>query len=494
MSRLRSTLHGAAWGGAAKLVHGVAALIALALIARAVGPQAWGLYALAWVLAGLVEIVVFSVPVEAIAQRRILRSGHLSAVFAASIAFALIAWGAAVVLAAPLAALLGGGAALAALLPWRLATVPIVAATAVPAALLTRRARFAQIAAIDAAGGLAGSAAGIAGALSGLGLWSLVVMEAVRVAVWSAGTFATAGWRPGRPARLAHLAELAGFSSRAWLAWAVAHVDQQLPRLAIGAALGPQALGLYALAERLLILMNQVLVGPAYQSVTVAAARLQQDPAALRALYAGTLGAVATVALPAYLGAAAIAPLAVTMLLGEAWAPAAACVAVTLLLGVRAVTTALDVAVIRGLGRVGWHLALVCAGAAFTVVAMPAVARFGPEVVAAALVVRSLLLGPVLGAMLTRLVGIGAARQAACWAGPLAAATVMAVTVALALPGARALLGDLGALAAAIAAGALLYCLALRVFAPGHFVRASALVLPHVGRPPGSARGAGTAG
>jgi O-antigen/teichoic acid export membrane protein len=494
MSRLRATLHGAAWGGAAKLVHGGAALLALALIARAVGPQAWGLYALAWVLAGLIEIVVFSVPVEAIAQRRILRSGHLSAVFVACVAFALIAWGAAFALAAPISALLGGGAALAALLPWRLATVPIVAATAVPAALLTRRAHFTRIAAIDAVGGLAGSAAGIAGALGGLGLWSLVVMEAVRVAVWSAGTFAAAGWRPGRPGRLAHLAELARFSSRAWLAWAVAHLDQQLPRLAIGAALGPQALGLYALAERLLLLLNQVLVGPAYQSVTVAAARLRQDPAAVRALYAGTLGAVATVALPVYLGAAAVAPLAVPMLLGEAWAPAAACVAVTMLMGVRAVSTALDVAVIRGLGQVGWHLALVCAGTAITLVAMPAVAHLGPEVVAAALVGRSLLLGPALGAMLTRLVGLGATAQAACWSGPLAAAGTMAVTVAPALPALRALLGDLGALAAAIAAGALLYGAALRVFAPGHFGRAAALVLPRLGRASATARGAGTAG
>ena len=106
MSRLRATLHGAAWGGAAKLVHGGAALLALALIARAVGPQAWGLYALAWVLAGLIEIVVFSVPVEAIAQRRILRSGHLSAVFVACVAFALIAACALVTALALVAALL----------------------------------------------------------------------------------------------------------------------------------------------------------------------------------------------------------------------------------------------------------------------------------------------------------------------------------------------------------------------------------------------------
>jgi hypothetical protein len=96
--------------------------------------------------------------------------------------------------------------------------------------------------------------------------------------------------------------------------------------------------------------------------------------------------------------------------------------------------------------------------------------------------------------MLTRLVGLGATAQAACWSGPLAAAGTMAVTVAPALPALRALLGDLGALAAAIAAGALLYGAALRVFAPGHFGRAAALVLPRLGRASATARGAGTAG
>lgn len=480
MTRLRSTLHGAAWGGAAKLVQAVAALLALALVARDVGPQAWGLYALAWVVAGLVEIVVFAVPTEAIAQRRVLRSGHLSAVFVASTAFALAAWAGVCAFADPLADLLGGGAALAALLPWRLASVPLVAATAAPAALLMRRTRFGQVAAIDAAGGLAGSVAGIAGALAGLGLWSLVAMELVRVAVWSAATFVAARWRPGRPGRLADLADLAGFSSRAWLAWVMLHLDQQLPRLAIGAALGPQALGLYALAERLLLQLNQVLLGPAYQSVTVAAARLQQDAAAVRSLYAGALGAVSTVALPAYLGTAAIAPLALPLLLGEAWAPAAGCVAVTMLIGVRAVATALDAAVIRGLGRVGWHLGLVVAGTATTLVVVPMVVGFGPEAVAAALVARSLVLGPACGLMLRRLVGLGLRAQVACWAGPLAAAAAMAGALALALPAVRPVLGDGGALVAAIVGGALAYALALRVAAPRHFAQAAAFVRPRV--------------
>lgn len=480
MTRLRSALHGAAWGGAAKLVQAVAALVALALVARDIGPQAWGLYALAWVVAGLVEIVVFAVPTEALAQRRTLRSGHLSAVFVASTAFALLAWGAVAASAHPLAELLGGGAALAALLPWRLASVPVVAATAAPAALLMRRARFGRIAAIDAAAGLAGSAAGIAGALGGLGLWSLVAMELVRVAVWSAATFASAHWRPGRPGRLADLRDLAGFSSRAWLAWVMLHVDQQLPRLAIGAALGPQALGLYALAERLLLQLNQVLLGPAYQSVTVAAARLQQDAAGVRALYSGALRAVATVALPAYLGTAAIAPLALPLLLGDAWAPAVACVAVTMLIGVRAVATALDAAVIRGLGRVGWHLGLVVAGTAATLAALPLVVGHGPEAVAAALVVRSLVLGPACGLMLRRLVGLGLRAQVACWAGPLAAAAAMAGVLWLALPGLRAALGDGAALAGAVAGGALVYAIVLRVVAPRHFAQAAALVGPRV--------------
>lgn len=480
MQRLRGTLHGAAWGGAAKLVQAVAALSALALIARDVGPQAWGLYALAWVVAGLVEVVVFAVPTEALAQRPRLRTGHLTAVFTAAGAVGLVAAGAVTAAARPIADALGGGAALAALLPWRMLAVPVVAATAAPAALLSRHARFGRIAAIEVGAGLAGSLAGILAVSAGLGVWSLIAMELVRIGVWSVAIWLAARWRPTRRCRLADLRDLGGFSSRAWLGWMVLHLDQQLPRIAIGAALGPQALGLYALAERLLVQANQVLIGPVYQTVTVAAARLQQDAAAVRAVYVGALRALATIAMPAYLGAAVLAPTALPLLLGEAWAPAAGCAALSMLLGVRSVTTALDAAVLRGIGRVGLHLAVVVAGTLGIAVALPWVAPFGPQAVIAMLIVRSLMLGPVLGRMLGRSIGIGLREQAACWAGPLVAAIAMAAVVAAVLPSLHTALGDGGALAAAIVSGALAYPLALRILAPAHVATTLARMAPRV--------------
>jgi len=469
-------MRGAALGAASKLVQAVATITAFVIVARQIGPEGYGVYALAWVIAGLLEVFVLSAPTEALIQRRVLRRGHLSATFWAGVGFAVLVVALIVTAAGPLAAALGGGAALAALLPWRLLTVPIAAATAAPAALLARRSRFGRIAAIESVSGLCGGAAAVVAVFQGLDVWSLLVGDAVRVALWSSATFVSAGWRPGRPTRIADFTDLLAFNAVSWTAWGVAHFDQQVPRLVIGASMGPHALGLYAVGERLLTQSSQVLLLPAYQTLVVATARLRQDREGVRGLLLPMQQTLAAVALPVFLGAAAVAPALVPLVFGQAWADASTVVAVMMLLGVRATIGVLQSAVVRGLGRTGWHLGLVLVGMGLTLLFVPAAARWGVEAVAVALLVRGLALGPLQGLMVRRLTGLPLREQFASWIGPLAAAAAMAITVAVALPALDAAGGPVGALAAAVAGGVSLYVLALWILAPAASRRLAGLL------------------
>src|SRR5690606_22049373 len=83
-----------AWNAAGKLAQFAINLVALALIARIVGPQAYGVIALSWVFIGLTDIFLVASPTETLVQRGTVRDGHLNASFVLPVVVALLAWGA----------------------------------------------------------------------------------------------------------------------------------------------------------------------------------------------------------------------------------------------------------------------------------------------------------------------------------------------------------------------------------------------------------------
>ena len=188
---------GAAWSAAGKAFQFIVGLAALMLVARWVGPEAYGVFALSWVVVGLADIAVSAAPSDTLAQRQVLRAGHCNATFVGAMALSLVAWALIATGADTIAGWLGGGAALAAIIPLRAATLPMNAVAAVPTALLMREQRFKAIAAAGAVAGVLASLTGIAAALAGAGIWSLVAMELVRQFVSAVLIFRFARWRPG---------------------------------------------------------------------------------------------------------------------------------------------------------------------------------------------------------------------------------------------------------------------------------------------------------
>src|SRR5690606_4905703 len=61
---------GAAWNVAGKFVQLGVTMAPLVVVARLVGPEAWGIFALTWVSVGLVEIFATMAPIDTVVQRR----------------------------------------------------------------------------------------------------------------------------------------------------------------------------------------------------------------------------------------------------------------------------------------------------------------------------------------------------------------------------------------------------------------------------------------
>jgi lipopolysaccharide exporter len=89
--------------------------------------------------------------------------------------------------------------------------------------------------------------------------------------------------------------------------------------LIIGRNLGPGPLGVYGLAQEISYLPSSELSAPINRAVYPGYAKVSSDPDKLRAQFLEVLGLTALLTAPLAFGIAAIAPLLVPLLLGDAW-------------------------------------------------------------------------------------------------------------------------------------------------------------------------------
>jgi PST family polysaccharide transporter len=475
---------GAALAAAARLIQVVLGFAMLAVVGRLVGAEAYGLFTLALLLVSVGDIVVGGGLTDSLVQREAVEPGHEDASFWALMGCGLLLAMGVAAGAAPLAALFAAPS-LAALVPAVAPLLLLSALAAVPLARLQRGLRVGLVAGIETAAAIAGTLATIAMALLRFGVWSLVAGELVRGVVRAALLVALAGYRPGRAGRLSHLGDLLAFNASTLGLRALGVADRMLPRALIGALLGTQALGFFAVASRLYEQLHGVLVQPLTALALPVAARLQASPEALRALLRQAVRLSAALAFPAYLGLAAIAPLLVPLIMGPGWGPAVPVVQVMLLLGVRAAMNALNSGVLRGLGRPGLHLSTMAIGVGLTAVLVPLAAPFGLVAVTVAVALRRLLTWPITARQVERLTGFRVAEQLGLAAPSLLAAVLMAAAVLL-LPRAFAVPPSAPELLLlSVLLGSALYAGLLALLAP----RSTRAVLARLAQAAGRARG-----
>lgn len=455
---------GAAWSIVGKAVQTVVTLATLVVIARMVGPEAYGVFALTWITVGLIEIFATMAPIDTLVQRRELRPGHLNATFWASLVVGFLGLGCLTLAAGEVAGFLQGGALLEEILPARALTLPLGALAVVPIGLLMREARFKAIAGIESLASVAASLVGLAFAFGGAGVWSLVFMEIVRAFATAAVGFLVARWRPGVRMGVTDFTDLLGFNASTWGAWGIVYLDGELPRTLIARSLGSTAVGLYSMAMRLFDQVVTLLMRPAYQVVQTGAARTQDDPVAVGELALGTMRASVVLAAPLFLGIAAISPVLIPLVFGAEWVGAVGVIQVMMLFAVRSPVTMVQTAIIRGMGKAHWHLGVAALGVCLTLAVLWVSLPYGLVAVAAAMGVRGILLFPSYAILVRRLTGLSVRDQALASVGATVAALVMAAAVLGALAWLSGIVADAAALAIAVPSGAVVYWAALRLF------------------------------
>ncbi|MFA5898203.1 MAG: lipopolysaccharide biosynthesis protein [Hyphomicrobium sp.] len=381
---------GTFWTAVETWGHQGMVFLVFVVLARLLGPSSVGLAALA-----MSAPIIFAVPVnrgipDAIVQRQEIDGLHLDSAFwlltAAGVVLSGIVW-----LSAGLIGAAFEEPALSELVRFSCIFITLQAIAAVPMAILKREMNFRMVAMRALLGTLSGGIVGIALAVAGYGVWSLVWMQVSKALVEACVLLLFGNWRPGLRFSYPKCQELYGFAAPivGFSLWQ--YVNDELPKITLGAFLGPAAVGIYSVARRPLELLTNTLLGPVTGMAMPAVSRLQGDKDKINKFFDGSIRVAMLVGFPAFIGFAAIAPDIIPLVFGEQWATSVVAVQILLILGLIRCIDSICGGAVLALGQSRIILALNILYTVLLSMMLLVAARMSVEATAVALVIANLI-------------------------------------------------------------------------------------------------------
>lgn len=444
-------------------------------LARLLPPSAFGLVALASVFTALLTLLVNQGFGQALVQRPAVSRAHLDTAFWSGLGLGVALAALLSLAAGPLAAAFHEPR-LAGVLRALSLTFVFAALASTPEALLRRQLRFKALALRTLAANAVGAAVGLTLAVLGAGVWALVAQTLTGAAVGTVAVVAAARWRPGRAVDRAAFGDLFGFGVHVLGTNVLTFLSRRSDDLLIGLVLGTTALGYYTIAYRLLLLMQDVLIGTIQDVAFPTFSRLQGSLARMRAAHRTATRVCATIAVPAFVGMSATSPEVIRTFFGARWGPSVPVMALLALIGAQQAVQYFNGTVLMALGRPGAVLRVVAVNATANVVLFAVAVHWGIVAVAAVFVARAHLLAPLSHQMVRRALGTDARSHLGAFAMPVAAAAVMAAVVTLLRLPLPVTWPVSGRLLVLVLAGGATYLGVLRWLGPGH-LRESATLL-----------------
>jgi PST family polysaccharide transporter len=438
-----------AWVLAETASSAVFSLLSLLVIGRVIGPHEAGIGAVAIAAFLLLDVFGAALFPDAIVQRAALTERHLRSALTAA---ALVGLAGAAALSAGAALLSPGEAALPLLLLALAPLLPLSAVSGTASGLAMRRQRFRLLALRVLVGQPLALAAGLAAAAGGLGAWAMVVNQAVATG-FVLLLFLLRGGLPMRPALdRAALAELWPVAGPQLAAVVLIVGKYRLFLLAVGLLLAEAALAQAHVAFRMVDAALFVVWGAVARIAMPRLCALQHNRAALAECYADAAQLPALIGLPIALGVALVADDLVQALLGPAWAGTADAARVVALAACLTFFHGDPFSLFVALGRARWNTGVAAANVVVPLVALALLQPMTPTGAALAWSVQSLVVTPVVAALVLRELG-----RSPLWllrrAMPGAVAAAAMAAAVLGVQGAMAEAPPLARLLAAIGVG-----------------------------------------
>ncbi|WP_315549321.1 oligosaccharide flippase family protein [Microbacterium aurum] len=349
-------------------------LATLMILTRVLAPEDFGLASAATTLIPILYVISDIGFSTYIVQARRLSTRTLNTAFWFSLLCGLVLAGA-VVVAAPLMALVVGEPAVAPLIQVMAVSVGIVAVTSVPISLLRRRMEFRRLAVIEVSSALVAQAAAITAALLGAGAWALVLQVLVSQVIYGVAAWFVSRWRPGVTFSRTQFIVMLRFGGPIVGSGLVTMTRYWLETVIIISALGVREMGFIIIAQRLVLTAQELSVSALLPVATAAFARVKETTERLRSAYLRATAISYAAVAPLMLFVAVAAPTLVPFLFGADKSPSAAIVPAIVVTVLLNVSWAIDQGLYLGAGRpLRWFILVT----ATTAVALGTLALIAP--------------------------------------------------------------------------------------------------------------------
>lgn len=464
----RKAVKGALWSVLQKLGNQSISFVVFFLLARLLGPETFGLVALADVFMAFMKVFTDQGFAQAIVQRQELEQEHLDTAFwtnlGITVGLTLVGIAGASVVASKF-----NQPDIAPVIRWLSLGFLLSAFNSVQEAIFIRRMDFKALALRSLIAQLIGGVVGIAMAFGGFGVLSIVGQRLANEGVKSIVLWWMSDWQPGLKVSWRHFRELFAFGVNILGFNILAFFNRRSDDFLIGYFLGPVALGYYATAYRLLLTCTQ-LINSASQVVLPAFAKMQLEPEKLRRSYYKGTQFTSLIAFPAFLGLAALAPEVIPTLFGNQWTASVPVIQVLSFVGIVNSLNGINMGVILAMGKPDWGLKLNMLNATINVTAFMLVVQWGIVAVAAAFVIRGYVVTlPILLWIVHKLIDIQFREYLSKCAPALTGSLTMVLsflTIKLLL---GSWLGSHGILALCVVTGIIIYAVTIRLIARALF-------------------------
>ncbi len=309
-------------GGAVTTVSQIGKLVlnlgSLAILARLLTPQDFGLLAMVATLTNLVILFKDMGLSMATVQRAEINHEQVSTLFWINVAFSGIV-SLLIAAIAPFVAQFYGEPKLVSITLALAAGLALSGFIVQHEALMRRQMRFKDLAIIQLGSLLVGAATATILALSGWGYWALVLKQIAEQITNLVGVWVLCTWRPGLPVWSSEVRSMVTFGGNFTGFNFVNYFARNLDNILIGWRWGALPLGLYDKAYQLFLLPIQQVNLPFAAVATPALSRMVDSPESYRRAYLRVVEKIALITMPFVAFTIATSDWIIRVALGEQW-------------------------------------------------------------------------------------------------------------------------------------------------------------------------------
>ena len=320
MTLRRQTFSAVRWTTLDSAGKALLRVASIAVLARILAPEDYGLMAIVSVILGLASMFADLGMNSAYVQRKDVTQEQRSSLYWLNVAMSACL---AVLLVAisPLVATFYGDPRLSPLIMLSASTIVFIALGQQVKMSAEKELRFAGVVSLSLIASLIGFAVAILAALAGWGVYALVVSVIAGAALSSAfyWFFVADGWRPMWRLRKDDIQSFLGFGSATVGNNVASYLGRSADIFLGGRLLGASDLGLFSVPRTLVLelggMVNAIVTRVGFPLI----AKVQSDIDRVRSIYLKTMNMTAATNAPLYIGIAFFAPDIVTLVLGEGW-------------------------------------------------------------------------------------------------------------------------------------------------------------------------------